>query len=72
MVFDLVNFMNEKIDVIVNVDGKEFFFNIKNYIEVYKVKNVRLYLRFRKLYDYSSEECNNKDILLVIDFGCVE
>ena len=72
MAFDLANFMNEKIEVTVNVDGKELPFNIKNYIEAQKVKNARLYLRSRKLYDYSSEECDNKDTLSVMDFGRVE
>ena len=67
MAFDLANFMNDKIEVTVNVDGKELPFNIK----AHKVKNVRLYLRSKKLYDYSSED-DTKDPLPVIDFGHVE
>ncbi|XP_078372660.1 uncharacterized protein LOC144656301, partial [Oculina patagonica] len=72
MTFELANFKNDKIKVTLNVDGKELPFSIKNYIEAHKVKNVRLYLRSRKLYDFSSEEDDTKDYLPVIDFGHVE
>lgn len=72
MAFDLADFKNEKIEVTLNVAGKELPFSIKNYIEAHKVKNVRLYLRSRKLYDFSSEGDDTKDYLPVIDFGHVE
>ena len=56
MTFDLANFKNEKIEVTVNVDGNELPFNINNYIDAHKVKNVRIYLLSQKLFDYDSEE----------------
>ena len=56
MAFDLANFKGDKIEVIVNAGGKELPFNINNFIEAHKVKNVRIYLRSQKVFDYSSED----------------
>lgn len=55
MAFDLANFEGGKIEVVVNIGGKELLFNINNYIEAHKVKNVRIYLRSQKVLDYSSD-----------------
>ena len=50
MAFDLANFKGNKIEVIVNVGGKELLFNINNYIEAHKVLR-----KSQKVFDYSSE-----------------
>ena len=68
MTFDLANFKNKKIEVTVNVDGNELPFNINNYIDAHKVKNVRIYLLSQKLFDYDSEE----DPLPVMDIKSVD
>ena len=68
MTFDLANFKNEKIEVTVNVDGNELPFNINNYIDAHKVKNVRIYLLSQKLFDDDSEE----DPLSVMDIKSVD
>lgn len=62
MAFDLANFEGGKIEVVVNIGGKERLFNINNYIEAHKVKNVRIYLRSQKVLDYSSEDDNLLDM----------
>ena len=71
MAFDLANFKNDKIEVTVNVDGSELPFTIKNYIDAYKVKNVRVYLRSQKIHYYSSED-EKSDPMPMLDFGNVE
>ena len=68
MTFDLANFKNEKIEVTVSVDGNELPFNIRNYIDAHKVKNVRIYLLSQKLFDYDSEE----DPLPLMDIKSVD
>lgn len=68
MTFDLANFKNEKIEVTVNIDGNELPFNINNYIDAHKVKNVKIYLLSQKRFDYDSEE----DPLPVMDIKSVD
>lgn len=68
MTFHLANFKNEKIEVTVNVDGNELPFNINNYIDAHKVKNVRIYLLPQNLFNYDSEE----DPLPVMDIKSVD
>ena len=72
MAFDLGNFKNEKIGVTIRVEGKELPFNLNNYIEVHKIKNVRLYLCSQKLFDYSSDEGDNTDAIPTIDVDNTE
>ena len=68
MTFHLANFKNEKIEVTVNVDGNELPFNINNYIDAHKIKNVRIYLLSQNLFNYDSEE----DPLPVMDIKSVD
>lgn len=68
MTFHLANFKNEKIEVTVNVDGNELPFNINNYIDAHKVKNVRIYLLSQNPLNYDSEE----DPLPVMDIKSVD
>ena len=72
MAFDLANFKNEKIEITIKVEGNELPFNINNYIDAYKVKNVRIYLRSQKICDYSSDEGDKEDLLPMIDINSVD
>lgn len=49
MLFALGNFHNEQMGVTLEVNGKELPFNIGNYMEAFKLKDVRLYLLSKKM-----------------------
>lgn len=62
MIFIFVNFRDEEVGFIIEIENREIVFNFKNYIEVYKVKIVWLYLCFK---------CNDVDCeLLFVDDVC--
>ena len=49
MVFAIGNFRNEQMGVSMKVNGREEPFNIGNYMEAFKLKDVRLYLLSKKV-----------------------
>lgn len=55
MVFAIGTFHNEQMGVTLEVDGKEVPFNIANYMEAFKLKDVRLYLLSKKVTSSSDE-----------------
>ena len=55
MLFALGNFHNEQMGVTLEVNGKELPFNIGNYMEAFKLKDVRLYLLSKKMTTSSDE-----------------
>ena len=55
MLFAIGNFHNDQMGVTLEVNGKELPFNIGNYIEAFKLKDVRLYLLSKKMTTLSDE-----------------
>ena len=55
MVFAIGNFRNEQMGVSMKVNGREEPFNIGNYMEAFKLKDVRLYLLSKKVTSSSDE-----------------
>ena len=55
MLMDLANFKNEKIESTIFVNKAELPFNVANYMEAYKIKNVRLYLRTKEMFSFEDE-----------------
>lgn len=58
MVFHIGNFHNEEMGVTLQVNTRDVPFNIGNYMEAYKLKDVRLYLLSKKM-TTSSDERND-------------
>ena len=56
MFMDLANFQDEKIEHSIVVNKVELPFNIGNYMEAYKLRNVRLYLRMKNIFSIEDEE----------------
>ena len=48
MSFSLANFRDEEIGLTIETGNREIAFNLRNYIEAYKAKTVRLYLRSKR------------------------
>lgn len=55
MVFAIGNFHNEQMGVTLEVNGREVPFNIGNYMEAFKLKDVRMYLLSKKMTSSSDE-----------------
>ena len=55
MVFAIVNFHNEQMGVTLEMNGREVPFNIGNYMEAFKLKDVRMYLLSKKMTSSSDE-----------------
>ena len=56
MFMDLANFQDEKIEHTIVVNKVELPFNVGNYMEAYKLRNVRLYLRTKNIFSIEDEE----------------
>ena len=48
MTFSLSNFRDEEVGLTIEAGNREIAFNLRNYIEAYKAKTVRLYLRSKR------------------------
>lgn len=48
MTFTLANFRDEEVGLTIETENREIAFNLRNYIEAYKAKTVRLYLRSKR------------------------
>ena len=55
MLFSIGNFHHEEMGVTLEVNGRELPFNIGNYMEAFKLKDVRLYLLSKKVTTSSDE-----------------
>ena len=55
MLFAIGNFHNDQMGVTLEVNGREVPFNIGNYMEAFKLKDVRLYLLSKKVTSSSDE-----------------
>ena len=55
MLFAVGNFYNEQMGVTLEVNGRELPFNIGNYMEAFKLKDVRLYLLSKNMTTSSDE-----------------
>ena len=55
MLFAIGNFHNEQMGVTLEVNGRELPFDIGNYMEAFKLKDVRLYLLSKKMTTSSDE-----------------
>ncbi len=71
MLMDLTNFKDEKIERTIILNEVELPFNVANYMEAYKIKTVRLYLRTKKIFslEEESEEENDLPAYLQVEEG---
>lgn len=56
MIFDLTNFKDEKIETTIKVGKEDLPFNLCNYMEVHKLKSVRIYLQSKIIGGSDDEE----------------
>ena len=62
MLMDLANFKDEKINESIRIGDRILPFSISNYMELYKIKTVRIYLRTKKvLIDVDSDDTLDED-----------
>lgn len=66
MDFAIGNFHNERVGVTLEVNGTEVPFNIGNYMEAFKLKDVRLYLLSKKVASSSEESDDGLPPMLTV------
>ena len=69
MSFSLGNFKDEEVGLTIETGSREIAFNLRNYIETYKAKTVRLYLRSKRNDTdceplYADDACDSDDDLI--------
>lgn len=72
MIFSLTNFKGEKVEDFIRVGREDKPFNLCNYMEVHKIKTVRLYLQSRKIDDSDDDSYDGANDDLPSEFDLTQ
>ena len=72
MIFGLTNFKGEKVEDFIRVGREDKPFNLCNYMEVHKMKTVRLYLQSRKIDDSDDDSYDGANDDLTSEFDLTQ